>query len=112
MDRIVKRIKNGIENDAGIVSKDFKNFCREFKTDFKKELQKIGGTDYKQNNGHYCISGFFSYKGKCYYISLSDIRYFYKTTLLIRECEDYNDYIGYNNNYIEIENNMLHKFFN
>ena len=111
MIRIVKRLKNGIEDYGGIVSNDFKKFCREFKTDFKKELAKIGGTNYKQNNGHYYISAFFTYKDKCYYISLSDCRYFSNDSLLIRECKDYKDYTGGTNNYIDIKDNMLVDYF-
>lgn len=112
MNRIAERIKIGIEDWGGCVSDDFKKFCREFKTAFKKELLMIGGTNYKQSNNHYEISAFFTYKDKCYYISLSDVRYFPDDDLLIRECKNYTDYRGYTNNYIRIESGMLQRYFN
>lgn len=112
MEKIKKRLENGIIDTGSYVSDDFKKFCREFKTEFKKELQKIGGTNYKQNNGHYYISAFFTYKDKCYYISLSDVRFFNNDDLLIRDCKDYKDFTGGTNNYIEIKDNMLVDYFN
>ena len=112
MNRIAKRIKVGIEDCGSYVSNDFKKFCREFKTAFTKELATIGGTNYKQNNGHYYISGFFTYQNRCYYISISDVRYFAEDTMLIRSCKDYKDFTGDTNNYITVEKGMLSKYFN
>ena len=105
---IIKRLENGIENDGCYTSEDFKKFCREFKSFINKEIKKVGGTNYKQNNGHYYISGFFTVGDKIYYISLDDIRSgYFHCSLLIRTAKNYQDFTGGRNHFLEIQDNLF-----
>lgn len=107
---IIKRLTQGIIDEGCYQSDDFKNFCREFRSFIKRELKKVGGTDYQQSNGHYYITGFFTLNNQVYYISLSDIRdgfNIYDVDLLIRTAKDYKDFTGGKNNYIPIKDDLF-----
>ena len=110
--KVLNHLNKGIENWGSVTSTDFQLFCREFKSMFISELEKVGGVDYKQNNGHYYISGFFTLGSQAYYISISDVRYFKVDNILIRTAKDYRDFTGGTNHYINIESGMLTKYFN
>lgn len=89
-----------------------KSFCRKFSNEIKKQLQKIGATEYKQYNNYFYISAFFKFKNKCFYINTTDIRFSILDNLLIRECKDYNDFTGCHNNYIDFSDNSIIEFLN
>ena len=97
--KVLNHLNRGIENWGSVTSTDFQLFCREFKSMLTSELEKVGGIDYKQNNGHY-------------YISISDVRHFKVDNILIRTAKDYRDFTGGTNHYINIESGMLTKYFN
>ncbi len=102
----------GIEDTGCYTSEDFKKFAREFKSMINEQLQYVGGVEYKQNVGHYYISGFFKVDEQPYYISLSDVRYCNpeNINLLIRTAKDYKDFTGGTNHYIrfmDMEDNVF-----
>ena len=72
-----------------------------------EQLKDIGGTDYKQNNGHYYISGFFKVGEQPFYISISDVRHFTINNILIRTAKDYKDFTGGSNHYLTIQDGMF-----
>lgn len=71
------------------------------KNAISKVLKKFGATDIKFNKGHFSMSGFFTYNGKYFYISLSDFRSPINE-MLIRTAKSYKDYTGGSNYYINI----------
>ena len=107
MSKKLETVKNhlfkGIEDTGCYTSEDFKKFAREFKSMINEQLQYVGGVEYKQNVGHYYISGFFKVDEQPYYISISDVRYCNPTNinLLIRTAKDYRDFTGGNNHFIK-----------
>ena len=104
----IKHLTTGVEDCGCYTGEDFKKFCREFKSMINEQLKLVGGTNYKQNNGHYYISGFFTVGEQVYYINFSDVRYNNgSTTLLIRTAKDYKDFTGGTNHYIEIKDEMF-----
>ena len=107
INKVLTHLKAGVSDSGSVVSPDFRTFCREFKTMMLGQLKKVNGTDYIQNNGHYYISGFFKIKEQCYYISISDVRYFNINNILIRKCKDYKDFRGEVNHYFPIEDFMF-----
>ena len=116
MSRKLKAVQNhlfkGIEDTGCYASEDFKKFSREFKSMVLEQLKQINGVEYKQNTGHYYISGFFKVDEQPYYISISDVRYSYpqNVNLLIRTAKDYKDYTGGSNHYInfmDMEDNIF-----
>lgn len=109
--KVLTHLNRRIENWGSITSTDFTLFTREFKSMIISELNKVGGIDYKQMNGHYYISGFFTLNNQPYYISISDVRYFTIDNILIRTAKDYKDYTGGINNYIPIETDMFLNYF-
>ena len=116
MSKKLQTVKNhlfkGIEDTGCYTSEDFKKFSREFKSMINEELKSVGGVEYKQNVGHYYISGFFKVDEQPYYISISDVRHCYpqNINLLIRTAKDYKDFHGGNNHYInfmQLEGNIF-----
>ena len=116
MSKKLQTVKNhlfkGIEDTGCYTSADFKKFAREFKSMINEQLQYIGGVEYKQNVGHYYISGFFKVHEQPYYVNLSDVRYCnpYNISLLIRTAKDYKDFTGGTNHYIpfmDMEDNVF-----
>ena len=103
LNAVRKHLYAGIEDAGCYTSEDFKKFSREFKSMMLEQLKKVNGTDYKQNVGHYFISGFFKVDEQPYYISLSDVRYERpeRINLLIRTAKDYKDYHGGTNHYVD-----------
>lgn len=105
--KVLNHLTRGVEDAGCYTSEDFKVFTREFKSMVLEQLKSIGGTNYKQTNGHYYISGFFTVGSQPYYISLSDVRYSNEKSILIRKCKDYKDYRGETNHFIDIDNGMF-----
>ena len=105
--KVLNHLSRGIVDDGCYTSQDFKTFAREFKSMINEQIAKVGGTDYKQNVGHYYVSGFFTVNEQPYYISISDVRYFDVDSILIRTAKDYKDYTGGRNNYRTIRDNMF-----
>lgn len=109
--KVINHINRGIEDFGGTTSPDFSHeFSKEFRSMMKEQIEKVGGTNYKQNVGHYYISGFFTVGEQPYYFSISDVRYAYpheKYQMLIRTAKDYKDYTGGSNHFIEIADNIF-----
>lgn len=108
---VLNHLRNGIEDWGGTTSRDFMNWAKEFKHMIQEQIALVGGTDYKQNTGHYYVSGFFKIGEQAYYISCDDVRYssadHVVNTILIRTAKDYKDYTGGCNHYIRIDDNMF-----
>ena len=107
VNEVNRRLEEGIENWGGVTSPDFKDFAKVFGKMIREQLKQIGGTDYKQNTGHYYISGFFTVGEQVYYISISDVRHFPDDKMLIRTAKDYKDFTGGTNNYLTIRDGMF-----
>lgn len=107
MKEILRRLKNGIQDEGCYTSKDFKNFARVFKNKFSKEIAKVGGTNHEQNTNHYCLNGFFDVNGQTYYYSILDVRYFTVNNILLRTAKNHKDYTGGSNHYIPLGIDML-----
>lgn len=109
--KVLSHLNSGIDDCGCYTSKDFYKFAKEFKHMVVEQLSLIGGTDYKQNTGHYFVSGFFTYNNQVYYISLSDVRHFsieqIINDVLIRTADSYTDYKGGMNHRISIKDNMF-----
>lgn len=74
---------------------------RLFKKEFKKFLNDKGITEIDISKpNHFDMSGFFK-KDKCYYFSVSDLRW--DKTFLLRTAEHFKDYTGGSNNFINME---------
>ena len=109
MERIVQLIRNGFESSSG-TTPEFKSFARKFKNDLNKELTKINATMTEFTRGHFYVSGFFRLKcGKCFYFSISDVRFFPDDQMLYRTAESETDYRGGRNQYITMETDMIYK---
>lgn len=64
MKEVLRRLRNGIQDEGCYTSKDFKSFARVFKNRFGKEIAKVGGTNHEQSTGHYYLSGFLMWTDK------------------------------------------------
>ena len=108
---VLNHLRSGIEDCGGYTSRDFMNWAKEFKHMIQEQIALVGGTDYKQNTGHYYVSGFFKVGEQCYYISCSDVRHWsyddIVNDILIRTARDYKDYTGGRNCRVSIEDNMF-----
>lgn len=110
MKEIIKMLQNGIADYGCVTSPEFKSFARKFKNKIKKQLDKIGGTNLEQNNGHYYVSGFFDYNCQTYYYSISDVRYFPKAEMLIRTAKHHRDFTGGSNHFVSLSDTMLEDY--
>lgn len=107
--RLYKEVQK-VEDWGGQTSKSFKSFATKFKNSFAKELTKKGCKITAFNKGHYYLSGFFrNSEGKCFYFSISDVRYFSFGELLYRTARDEKDFTGGANRYVPICNDMINK---
>lgn len=103
------------ESSSGL-TEEFKHFYSTFRTEFKKELKTIGATDIVFNRGHFYVSGFFTVNNQAYYFSISDVRNFIYSKvndpyscihkMLYRTAQNYKNYTGGHNQYIDIETGM------
>lgn len=109
--KVLTHLKSGIEDWGGTTSRDFMNWAKEFKHMIQEQIALVGGTDYKQNTGHYYVSGFFKVGEQCYYISCSDVRHWSYDSIvndvLIRTARDYKDFTGGRNCRVSIEDDMF-----
>ena len=108
---VLNHLRNGIEDWGGTTSRDFMNWAKEFKRMIQEQIALVGGTDYKQNTGHYYVSGFFKIGEQCYYLSCSDVRHWsyddIVNDVLIRTAKDYKDFTGGRNCRVCIEDDMF-----
>lgn len=110
MKTIRKLLLDGIENYGSVNSPEFKSFGRKFKNAIQKELNPIGGKITAYSVGHYHVSGFFKIDNdndKYYYFYLSNIIDFSNTKLLYRTVKNEKDYTGGDNQYVEIDSDMI-----
>lgn len=109
MDKVAKLYAGNFKSSSR-KTPEFISFARKFKNALKKELETIGAEITKFNVGHFYVSGFFRLDGKCYYISIPDVRW--KLTgdsMLYRTAKDENHYSGGMNKYVKIETGMAKK---
>ncbi len=92
---------------SGEKTKEFKSFCRTFKSEFQKVLDELGCIDLECSYGHFIISGFFnSADGRLWYFSLNDVRdmkYERELRLLVRTAKHHKDYTGGMNLYARLD---------
>ena len=107
MIKTIQHLKRGIIDEGCYTSDDFKKFVRTFRSEFKKEVAKIDGENVEINGGHYYLYGFFTLNNQPYYISISDVRHWEITDILIRTAKNYKDYTGGTNRYIKLKKDMF-----
>lgn len=107
MIKTIQHLKRGIIDEGCYTSDDFKKFVRTFRSEFKKEVAKIGGENVEINGGHYYLYGFFTLNNQPYYISISDVRHWEITDILIRTAKNYKDYTGGRNCFIDLKPNLF-----
>lgn len=96
-------MKNYSGSDLG---QDFKDFFIRERRRITKVLTSLECENIVMSRQFYYFYGYFTTKsGKKYYFSCSDVRHFAYTRLLYREVENYGDYRGGENQYVN--NNEL-----
>ena len=111
MNKFIGMVSQGVESSS-TSTPQWEAISREFKKEFSREILSVDGRKPKFSVGHFYISGFFTKDKQVYYFSISDVRYFGVSRLLIRTAKEYNDFTGGSNNEITMEKGMLKKFFN
>ena len=76
MIKTLQHLKRGITDTGCYTSDDFKKFVRTFRSEFKKEVAKIGGENVEIKGGHYYLYGFFTLNNQPYYIQYSPYSYY------------------------------------
>lgn len=90
-------------------TQQFKDFVKVFKTEFKKELTRVGATNIEFGVGHFDINGFFDINGKLFYFSLGDVRgmnYKDSVSMMYRTAQHRKDWTGGTNQWVTIEDGM------
>ena len=88
---------------SSVIDGAFKRFTRAFKSEIKGYLKAKDCELTSFNRGHFYLSGFFRNKeDQCFFFSISDVRFFGFTQILVREAEDENDYTGGANNLLAL----------
>jgi len=109
MNQISALIQGGFESSSGLTPQ-FKAFARLFKKLIKKEIGKKGCELLTFNRGHFYVSGFFRKGEQIYYFSISDVRDCYNIpNMLYRAVTSTRDFTGGHNQYVNIEDDMIHK---
>lgn len=95
-------MKNYSGSDLG---QDFKDFYNRERRRITKTLIALGCDNIVMSRQFYYFYGFFTTKnGVKYYFSCSDVRHFGYTKLLYRQVENYGDWRGQANQYIDKDN--------
>ena len=116
MTKLQKWQINGIEDWGGVVSDDFKQFSRDFKSFLNRVCKANGWELVKYSPNHYDCSWFIRKEDKYAYCSFSDVRYFssswYKN-ILYRTASSPMDYHGGSNSYSSMNElgNSLKRLF-
>lgn len=90
-------------------TRQFMDFVKTFKAEFKKEMASVGATEIEFHVGHFDISGFFNVGSKLFYFSLGDVRGMnYKNSVEIMYCtaQHRKDWTGGINQWVTIGENM------
>lgn len=90
---------------SSVLTPQFAHFYAAFTNELKRFLKSKGCYDIDLSRGHFYIYGFFTTKDhKIYYINFGDVRWPMgsKYRMLFRTAEDYADYTGGSNQYVEI----------
>ncbi len=112
MKKVANILLNTEFESSSTKTKQFMDFVKLFKSEFKKEFQKINASGIEFHVGHFYISGFFEVNGKLFYFSLSDVRgmnYQDSVSLLYRTAQHRKDWTGGSNQYVTIEEGMAEK---
>lgn len=115
MKKSVALLRKGFESSSTLTP-EFAQFFRTFKSEFTKELKKVGAVDIKFSRMHFCLSGFCTVNGQVWYFSLSDVRgmefNYNHIQLMYRTAKDYKDYTGGHNRWVKLEDGMTANMFN
>ena len=107
MYKTIEQLQKGFVSSSGLTP-EFSQFYKTFKKEITKELKSIGAENIQIKRGHFYVSGFFTVGGKCFYISLPDVRgsEIVIPKVLYRTAKDYKDFTGGANNYLTIREGM------
>ena len=107
MIKSIRLLECGFESSSQ-TTEEFKLFFKTFKSEFTKELKKVGATEIKFSMGHFFVFGFFTIGSQAWYFSISDVRGsdYMMPYLLYRTAKDYKDYTGGSNKTVDIEIGM------
>jgi len=110
MKKTIELLGKGFESST-VATPEFNSFVRTFKRELKKEITKIGGRDIVFRKGHFFVSGFFTgSNNQIYYFSLTDVRD-NPSNLLVRTAENYKDYTGGQNHWVNIKEDMFENVY-
>ena len=85
---------------------EFLSFYRTFMADMKRTL-KPRITAFEMHKGHFYAYGFFrTNSNRMFYFSISDVRYFPESSMLIRTVKDFRDFTGGCNQYVKMDNDF------
>jgi hypothetical protein len=104
MKKTLQLLNEEFQSSSGLTPQ-FKEFYNTFKKEFTAFLKVRGCYDIDMSRGHFYVSGFFTMPDhKIYYFSFGDVRWPMgsKYRMLFRTAEDYADYTGGQNYYVEI----------
>ena len=106
MKKTLELYNQEFESSSG-TTQQFKTFYTTFRRELIQILKELEATDWTFSMGHFYLSGFFKTKDeKIFYFSISDVRHFNDKNLLIRTAENFTDYSGGSNGYVEIDKNL------
>ena len=96
-------VKKGFyfESSSG-KTEEFTAFARTFRSEAKKACGKISAELVNFSVGHFECYGFVQRGGRFVYFSISDVRHFPETCLLIRTAKDARDFTGGSNRYCDM----------
>jgi len=94
------------ESSCGLTPQ-WKSTFTKVKRLFKKSFADVAD-NIELNRGHFYFYGFLTRKtdGQIFYFSISDVRHFPCTQLLIRTAENYKDFSGGQNQFVTMDGNF------
>ena len=104
MKQTIKLLADEFQSSSGLTPQ-FDEFQKTFIKEITKLLKAKGCYDIELSRGHFFISGFFTMPDhKIYYVNFGDVRWPMgsKYRMLFRTAEDYADYTGGDNQYVEL----------
>jgi hypothetical protein len=103
MQETLIQIKRGFKS-SNRKTDEFKAFCRTFRSELRK-LLKPHAKEIKFNIGHFYISGFIQLNDdRIFYFNTGDLRFSTHHSLMLRTAEDFKDYTGGFNQFVEYQN--------
>ena len=105
MQKSIRLYQQEFDSSSGLTPQ-FDAFRKCFKKEITALLKSLGVTDIKINYGHFEVNGFFTINNQAWWFNTGDVRFKVMRNMLIRKADNYNDFRGGINQFVDYDGNF------